>query len=135
MSGRRKRGAGVQSRVVGIRFREAEWAALQQFAAGVGQPASRVLRRLAREAASGRPDYFKDELVDLRGAVRELAKIGGNLNQLARAANQGAGVRGADVRRVVNACTVQTAAVKELYRAAVRTTVKRAVVAAEEEAE
>ncbi len=128
MSGRRKRGAGVQSRVVGIRFREEEWAALQQFAAGVGQPASRVLRRLAREAASGRPDYFKDELVDLRGAVAELTKIGGNLNQLARATNQGRVVQGEDVRRAVNACIVQVSAVRELYWSAVRSTAKRIVI-------
>ena len=135
MSGRKSRSPKVRSRMAFVRLREDEYAGLQQLAAALGQAPSRVLRRLLREALTGRPDYFKDELVDLRGAVRELAKIGGNLNQLARAANQGAGVRGADVRRVVNACTVQTAAVKELYRAAVRTTVKRAVVAAEEEAE
>ena len=91
------------------------------------QPPSRILRRLLREALTGGPDYFKDELVDLRRMCRELSAIGRNLNQLVRTANQGGAVDGADVRRVINAGLMQMEAVKELYGRAVRATVKRAV--------
>ena len=119
----------VRSRVVGIRLREAEWAGLKQLAADLDQAPSRIIRRLIREALTGGPDYFDDGLLELRRMHRELAAIGRNLNQLARAANQGGAVDGDEVRRVVSAGIVQTEAVKELYLRAVRATVKREVVA------
>ena len=117
----------VRSRVAGIRLREDEWAGLTQLAADIGQPPSRIIRRLIREALTGGPDYFDDGLLELRRMRGELAAIGRNLNQLSRAANQGGAVRGEDVRRVINAGLVQMEAVKELYRQAVRATVERAV--------
>jgi len=80
-----------------------------------------------REALTGGPDYFDDGLLDLRRLHRELGAIGRNLNQLSRVANQGGAVSGEDVRRVITAGLVQTEAVKELYRRAVRATVERAV--------
>lgn len=73
----------IRSRVAGIRLREAEWAALQQFAAPLGQPPSRIIRRLIREAITSGPDYFTDELLGVARLSRELAAIGRNLNQLA----------------------------------------------------
>lgn len=117
-----------RSRMAFVRLREAEYAGLQELAAALGQTPSRIQRRLIREALTGGPDYFKDELVELRLMRRELTAIGRNLNQLARAANQGGVVEGADVRRVVNACLVQTAAVKALYRGLLDTVVNRTVV-------
>ena len=117
----------VRSRVAGIRLREDEWAGLTQLAADIGQPPSRIIRRLIREALTGGPDYFDDGLLELSRMRGELAAIGRNLNQLSRAANQGGAVRGEDVRRVINAGLVQMEAVKELYRQAVRATVERAV--------
>ena len=130
----RKPRSAPRSGVVHVRLHQDEAVALKRLAAKLDQTQSRVLRRLIREALTGAPDYFKDELVDLRRMVRELAAIGRNLNQLARAANQGGAVDGAEVRRVVNAGIVQTAAVKALYGQAVETVVKRAVVPLHEEA-
>ena len=124
----------VRSRMVGVRLREQEWAGLQELAAKLDQSPSRIIRRLLREALTGGPDYFNDELVDLRRMCRELAAIGRNLNQLALTANQGVAVDGADVRRVINAGIMQTAAVKELYERARATIVQRAVVPLYEEA-
>ena len=83
---------------------------------------------MLREALTGGPDYFKDELVDLRGLVRELTAIGRNLNQLARAANRGGVVEGAEVRRVVNAGMVQLAAIQARFEQVLETVVKRTVV-------
>lgn len=127
MAGRKATPSTVRSQAVRVRLREEERAAFQQFAAALGQTPSRIIRRLIREAITGGPDYFKDELGELRKMRRELTAIGRNLNQLARAANQGGVVEGADVRRVVNACLVQTAAVKALYRALLDTVVNRTV--------
>ena len=115
------------SGVVRVRLRPEEAAGLKQFAANLGQSPSRIIRRLIREAINGGPDYFKDELVDLRGATRELAAIGRNLNQLSHAANRGEAVSGPTVRRVVNAALVQTEAVKALYVQALETVAERAV--------
>ena len=117
----------VRSRAAAIRLREDEWAGLKELAATLGQPPSRIIRRLIREALTGGPDYFDDGLLELRRMRAELAAIGRNLNQLSRAANQGGAVRGEDVRRVINAGLVQMEAVKELYRQAVRATVERTV--------
>lgn len=124
----------VRSRAAAIRLREDEWTGLKDLAATLGQPPSRVMRRLIREAVTGGPDYFNDGVRELERLIRELAAIGRNLNQLSRAANQGAAVSGDDVRRVINAGIVQMEVVKGLYREAVRTTVKRAVVPLYEEA-
>ena len=124
----------VRSRAAAIRLREEEWVGLQQLAETLGQPPSRIIRRLIREALNGGPDYFDDGVSELGRMISELAAIGRNLNQLSRAANQGRAVSGDDVRRVINAGIVQMEVVKGLYKRAVRTTVKRAVVPLYEEA-
>ena len=130
----RKPDAARLSGVVRLRLRPEEAGALKALAADLGQTPSRIIRRLIREAINGRPDYFKDELVDLRRLSRELAAIGRNLNQLSRAANRGEAVSGPAVRRVVNAAMVQMEGVKRLYDQAVETVAKRAVLPLRDEA-
>ena len=124
----------VRSRAAAIRLREDEWAGLKHLAETLGQPPSRVIRRLIREAITGGPDYFNDGVSELERMISELAAIGRNLNQLTRSANQGRAVSGDDVRRVVNAGIVQMEVVKGLYKRAVRATVKRVVLPLYEEA-
>lgn len=119
----------IRSRVAGIRLREEEWAALQQFAATLGQTPSRILRRLIREAITGGPDYFKDELLGVARMSRELAAIGRNLNQLAKAANRGEWLEAAEVKRVTNATRVQTAAVQARFDQAIKSVVQRTTTA------
>ena len=58
----------------------------------------------------------------------ELGRVGGNLNQLVRTANAGASIEGAELRRVLNAVSVQVEAVKELYRKAELDGIGRVVV-------
>ena len=118
----------VRSSSVRVRLREEERAAFQQFAAQLGQTPSRIIRRLIREAITAGPDYFDDGLLELRQMRNELARVGGNLNQLVRAANTGAAVEGDELRRVLNAVSVQVEAVKELYRRAELAGVGRVVV-------
>ena len=132
--GQKKPRPAPRSGMVHVRLYVHEAAALKQLAAHLGQSPSRLIRRLIREAITGGPDYFKDELVDLRRVSRELAAIGRNLNQLSRAANQGATVSGDDVRRVINAGILQMEVVKGLYDQALETVVKRAVLPLHHEA-
>ena len=134
ITNQRKPDAARRSGVAHVRLRPEEAAALKALAADLGQTPSRIIRRLIREAINGRPDYFKDELVDLREATRELAAIGRNLNQLSRAANRGEAVSGPAVRRVVNAAMVQMEGVKGLYLQALETVAKRAVLPVRQEA-
>ena len=124
----------VRSRMAGIRLREDEWAALQRLAAQLGQNPSRIIRRLIREAITGGPDYFDDGLREQHRMRVALTAIGTNLNQLARAANQGQSLDGADVRRVINAGLVQVAGVEALYHQAVAAARGRTARALSEEA-
>ena len=125
---RPRKGPGVLSRSRNIRLHLAEDEALIELAENLGQPPSRIIRRLIREAINGGPEYFQDGLLELRRMRGELAAIGGNLNQLTRAANAGQVLNGDDVRAVTSALLVQVEAVQALYFQALRTTRKRAVV-------
>ena len=118
----------VRSSSVRVRLREEERTAFQDYAAQLGQTPSRIIRRLIREAITAGPDYFDDGLLELRQMRNELARVGGNLNQLVRAANTGAAVEGDELRRVLNAVSVQVEAVKGLYDRAELAGVGRAVV-------
>ena len=118
----------TRSRSRNIRLYPEEDAALTQLAQALHQTPSRVIRSLIRQAVTGGPDFFEDGVLELRTMHRQLAAIGRNLNQLARAANRGKVVGGDDVRRVVHAGIVQLEAAKALYFTAVRATMHRVVV-------
>ena len=124
---RPRKGPAVLSRSRNIRLHLDEDQALTELAEYLGQPPSRIIRRLIREAINGGPDYFQDGLLELRRMRAELAAIGGNLNQLSRAANAGRVLHGDDVRAVTSALLVQVEAIQALYSKAIRTTRKRAV--------
>ena len=133
MAGRPKLSAAdSHSVVLRFRVRPAEAAALRDLAQGLGQPPSRVLRRLLREAVTHGPDYFAETATAFRETSHQLAAIGNNLNQLVRAANRGEALADAHVRRVVNAARLQVGAADRLYQEAVRITAKRQVVALDE---
>lgn len=117
----------IRSSSLNVRVRPEEREAFQEFAASLGQTPSRVLRRLVREAITGGGDYFKDEMVGLRAVSREVAAIGNNLNQLAKAANRGEWPIGEDVKRVVNAARVQTAALIARYNQSIKSVRRRTV--------
>ena len=117
-----------RSRVAHVRLYPEEAEAFKQLAETLGETPSRLLRRLMREAVTGRPDYFIDGVYELRAARSAgLAAIGRNLNQLTRLLHRGQFVAGEDVRWAVNACNVQTEAVKQVYMRAIRATMQRIV--------
>ena len=117
----------IRSSSLNVRVRKEEREAFQEFAASLGQTPSRVLRRLVREAITGGGDYFTDEMVGLRAVSREVAAVGNNLNQLARAANRGEWPAGGDVKRVVNAARVQTAALSARYNQSLKSVRRRTI--------
>ena len=70
--GRRRK---IRSRAAAVRLHEEEWRAWQQFAATLEEPPSRILRRLLREALTGGPDYFKDELADVAYVLEHYEEV------------------------------------------------------------
>lgn len=121
----------VRSRMAAVRLREEEWAALQELAGALGQPPSRIIRRLIREAITTGPDYFDDGLDALRQMRRSLDRIGNNLNQLVRTGHQGETLEAAALRRVLNAVAVEVEAAATLYRDTILVVESRAVKLAE----
>lgn len=119
----------IYSESLRVRVGAEERKALQEFAATLGERPSRILRRLIREAITGGPDYFKDELADVARLSRELAAIGRNLNQLAKAANRGEWVDAAEVTRVAFATRVVTAAVQARFDQAIKSVEQRTTTA------
>lgn len=122
------------SDVFRVRLRRAEGAAFKHLAETINEPPGRVLRRLVREAITGGPDFFRDDIIDLRTLHRQVAAIGNNLNQLVRSINRGEQVAPDDLRRVVHAAHVQLTVVRETYMKAVQAAVQRAIVPLCEEA-
>ena len=123
----KKRPERLASGMLHVRVYPEEKAALEQLAETLGETPSRVIRSLIRAAITGGPDYFADGVYELRANHRHLAAVGRNLNQLVRSIHRGELVGGDDVRRAVNACTVQMEAVKQVYGRAVRATMQRIV--------
>ena len=77
-----------------LRYSESEWAAIVRVAASAGMRPTSWAQRAAYQAAvgsrSGREverELVESLVAELRQQRRVLANIGGNLNQLARAAN------------------------------------------------
>ncbi len=112
-----------------IRIHTDERIALGRLAKSLDEKPSRLVRRLVREAITQGPDFFDDGLAELRAAHRELAAVGRNINQLAKAANREERVVPAQLRRNLAAAKLQVERLAEIYREAVersrRRTVKR----------
>ena len=112
-----------------VRVHADERIALGRLAKSLDEKPSRLLRRLVREAITQGPDFFDDGVVELRAAHRELAAVGRNINQLAKAANKNEHVVPAQLKRNLAAVKLQVERLAEIYREAVersrRRTVKR----------
>lgn len=78
----------VRKRTIGVRVNAAELDALQRKADSLGLPLAQWLRKIALSRFVPRPLVPEVN----REAYAELAKLAGNLNQLARAAHEGQAV-------------------------------------------
>lgn len=95
MKGKRRKSGGrpkavpeVLRRTVGVRLNTAEWAEIQRKADALGIPPTAWMRlaALSRQLPRQRVPAVNRE------AYAELAKLAGNINQLARAAHEGRAV-------------------------------------------
>lgn len=108
---------------ISIRLRPDDQLLLQERARSRGMPAATYVSVLVRAHLRSLSPLPKEELLALRRAVSELGAAGRNLNQLARAANQGERVVGPsrdDLRALLKACESLRDHVKELLVANVR---------------
>ena len=115
-----------------VRVRKDERAALNRLAKSLGRKPSEVLRRLVREAVTGGPDFFDDGLDELRAAHRELAAVGRNINQLAKAANRDERVVASELRGELAEVKARVEDVAGVYRGAVERARRRTVKALRE---
>src|SRR3954470_1189742 len=73
-----------------IRLNESENHAVIELAKSQGEKTrSRIIRKMIREAVGEGPDLLKDDLNGVREAVRQVAALGRNINQISRAVNSG----------------------------------------------
>ena len=90
-----------------IRLRPDDQILLRERAAARGMPAATYVSVLTRAHMRALSPLPKEELLVLRRTVSELGSIGRNLNQIARAANQGergSGPSREDLRAILRVC-------------------------------
>jgi hypothetical protein len=99
-------GAGRVSRL-SIRLRPDDQILLRERATARGMPVATYVSVLTRAHLRSLSPLPKEELLALKQAVSELGSIGRNLNQIARAANQGGRANGPsreDLRAILKVC-------------------------------
>ena len=72
-----------------IRLTQQESQGFEQYCQQQGITRSRLGRKIVRELVVKKPDLITEEMKEFKQAVRQLAGISRNLNQLTRAANSG----------------------------------------------
>ena len=72
-----------------IRLTQQESQEFEQYCQQQGITRSRLGRKIVRELVAKKPDLITEEMKEFKQAVRQLAGISRNLNQLTRAANSG----------------------------------------------
>lgn len=110
-----------------VRVKPDERKALEKLAKSLDEKPSAVVRRLLREAVTGGPEYFGDGLKEIRTAHRELAAVGRNVNQIAKAANRDEKVVGKDLKRNLAAAKQQVDRLARIYGDAVERVHRRNV--------
>lgn len=103
-----------------VRVRREDRLLLHERAAARGMASATYLSVLLRTHLRGVTPLPKDELAALKRAVGELGAVGRNLNQIARAANQGARVAGPgrdEFRAILKICEGLRDHTKEMIKA------------------
>lgn len=117
-------GDDVPSMRVYIRLRPDDRLLLRERATARGMPSATYVSVLVRAHLRSLAPLPKDELVAMKRSVAELGAIGRNLNQIARAVNQGDRVVGPtreDLRAILGVCEALRDNVKQLIRTNVNT--------------
>jgi Bacterial mobilisation protein (MobC) len=103
-----------------VRLRPEDRVLLRERAAARGMASATYVSVLVRSHLRSLAPLPKDELFALKRAVSELGAVGRNLNQIARAANQGArggGMSHDDVRAILKICAALRDHTKGLIKA------------------
>lgn len=102
-----------------VRLRDEDLFLLQARAAARGLRPATYVSVLTRSHLRSLAPLPKDELMALKHSITQLAAIGRNLNQIARAANQGAGVGSLreDLRAFLRVCEAMRDNTKGLLKA------------------
>jgi hypothetical protein len=111
--------AGRDARLT-VRLRADDRLLLRERAAARGMPAATYVSVLVRSHLRGLNRLTHEERLALKESVAELSAIGRNLNQIARAANQGGRVSGPtreDLRAILKACEALRGHVREVLKA------------------
>jgi hypothetical protein len=120
-SHRRQKGSSDRrSGRVYVRLRRDDEQLLQARAAARGMRPATYVSALTRAHLRRLAPLPKDELLALRQSIGELAAIGRNLNQIARAANDGSRLPGSareDFRAMLNVCEALRDSTKTLLKA------------------
>jgi hypothetical protein len=106
-----------------IRLRPDDQVLLRERAAARGMPAATYVSVLTRSHLRSLSPLPKEELLALRRTVSELGSVGRNLNQIARAANQGersSGPGREDLRAILRVCEGLRDHVKRLLSANIK---------------
>jgi len=118
--GKGKGSSGRRSGRVYVRLRRDDEQLLQARAAARGMRPATYVSALTRAHLRRLAPLPKDELLALRQSIAELAAIGRNLNQIARAANDGGRLPGsarADFRAMLKVCEGLRDSTKTLLKA------------------
>ena len=102
-----------------VRLRQEDRLLLHERASARGMAAATYVSVLVRSHLRTLAPLPKDELVALKRAVSELGAVGRNLNQIARAANQGARVGGIghdQIRAILKICEALRDHTKDLLK-------------------
>ena len=99
-----------------FRFTPAEKAALFKLAEQRGITASEVVRRLVRETVFHGPTFFEDEIKEAFKLRLEVARVGQNLNQVAKRIHSGQCETDPIKYEMIKSLLVNYSAVSELMR-------------------
>lgn len=109
---------GCMTKTVSLSFRftPAEKAALFKLAEQRGITASEVVRRLVRETVFHGPTFFEDEIKEAFKLRLEVARVGQNLNQVAKRIHSGQCETDPIKYEMIKSLLVNYSAVSELMR-------------------
>jgi hypothetical protein len=114
------RGSNSHSKPILVRLRGEDRLLLDARAVGRGMRSATYVSVLIRSHLRGLAPLPKDELLALKGSVAELANIGRNINQIAKAMNEGGRVPGSvreEFRAILKICEALRDNTKALLQA------------------
>lgn len=115
-----------KTKVLHVRLTDDEAVAFKKFAESLGEKRANLLRKMVRESINQTPDLLSGEQSVMMFAIRQLAGIARNLNQVTAAIHIGKALRSVDESYLTEIKKYVTA-VKESFEGHVKNTKDRCV--------